>query len=160
MDKPEGCPDAMYNIMKKCWSSRAADRPTFATIKTNLQDIQPFVQWTLVFIFPNIMMLSRMRSVSFFFHRGKLVWCLKYMLCMQGTSVETKGVFSITTVRWYGSQTLTELCYHWLWIMIYTTFRYELILSVIICRVLICCYTLATGGHPMKTAPLDMFGSY
>jgi abelson tyrosine-protein kinase 1 len=37
MPKPEGCPDALYALMKKCWEWDVADRPSFAQIKDLLE---------------------------------------------------------------------------------------------------------------------------
>ena len=32
MDRPEGCPDMLYDIMKKCWQRIGKDRPTFLQV--------------------------------------------------------------------------------------------------------------------------------
>ena len=39
MPKPEGCPDAIYQIMLRCWSREPADRPTFESLKAELEDM-------------------------------------------------------------------------------------------------------------------------
>ena len=38
MPCPEGCPEALYNIMVSCWKSEANDRPTFESLKALLED--------------------------------------------------------------------------------------------------------------------------
>ena len=39
MDKPPGCLDDMYDVMKKCWNIDPAQRPTFGEVTTQLQDV-------------------------------------------------------------------------------------------------------------------------
>ena len=38
MPRQTGCPDNLYHIMLACWSAEPADRPTFETLKWQLQD--------------------------------------------------------------------------------------------------------------------------
>lgn len=47
--KPEGCPEPMYDIMRKCWDSDAEKRPTFEYLHTVFEDFytateQPYIQ--------------------------------------------------------------------------------------------------------------------
>lgn len=44
MEKPENCPDQMYQIMLKCWKSRPSDRPTFVQVQKLLEEAKPFVR--------------------------------------------------------------------------------------------------------------------
>uniref|UniRef100_A0A8B9RI11 Tyrosine-protein kinase n=1 Tax=Astyanax mexicanus TaxID=7994 RepID=A0A8B9RI11_ASTMX len=39
MDAPDGCPPAVYNIMKQCWTLDVNMRPTFNALRDSLQDI-------------------------------------------------------------------------------------------------------------------------
>nr|CDS31125.1 tyrosine protein kinase Abl [Hymenolepis microstoma] len=39
MQRPHGCPESVYSIMLRCWSWEAADRPTFAEIKAELEEM-------------------------------------------------------------------------------------------------------------------------
>ncbi|VUZ43644.1 unnamed protein product [Hymenolepis diminuta] len=39
MQRPHGCPESVYSIMHRCWSWEAADRPTFAEIKAELEEM-------------------------------------------------------------------------------------------------------------------------
>ena len=36
MERPEGCPDRLYNLMESCWQHHARRRPTFVDIIENL----------------------------------------------------------------------------------------------------------------------------
>ncbi|EDV23401.1 uncharacterized protein TRIADDRAFT_50482 [Trichoplax adhaerens] len=38
MPKPPGAPDALYNIMTNCWKESADERPTFETLRWQLED--------------------------------------------------------------------------------------------------------------------------
>ena len=38
MPKPDGCPDALYEIIFSCWRSEPDDRPMFDYLKHSLQD--------------------------------------------------------------------------------------------------------------------------
>lgn len=45
MERPENCPDSLYNLMRRTWNHRAARRPTFLYIETMLLqevDIEDF----------------------------------------------------------------------------------------------------------------------
>ena len=39
MPPPNGCPDPLYQIMLRCWRSEPEDRPTFETLKAELEDM-------------------------------------------------------------------------------------------------------------------------
>ncbi|VDM19256.1 unnamed protein product [Hydatigera taeniaeformis] len=39
MQRPHGCPESVYSIMLRCWSWEAADRPTFSSIKAELEEM-------------------------------------------------------------------------------------------------------------------------
>ena len=39
LPQPNYCPDAAFELMQKCWSFKAKERPTFKEISTELQDI-------------------------------------------------------------------------------------------------------------------------
>eukprot|EP00116_Pleurobrachia_bachei_P004717 sb/3464979/ len=179
MDKPEGCPDAMYNIMKKCWSSRAADRPTFATIKTNLQDIQPFdfstksdvwsfgvLMWEIYSFgrvpYPRIPLHEVLEKVQNGYRMDKPEGCpdAMYNIMKKCWSSRAADRPTFATIKpnlqdiqpflWF-TNTLTELSL----VMNYDlyNFRYELILSVIIYRVSICCFE-NPGYFPLLSHPL------
>lgn len=36
--KPPHCPDSMYDIMKKCWDKKPANRPTFEYLASFFDD--------------------------------------------------------------------------------------------------------------------------
>lgn len=38
MERPENCPDKLYNLMQKCWHHRPSDRPTFIQLCSLLVD--------------------------------------------------------------------------------------------------------------------------
>lgn len=38
MERPENCPDKLYELMRKCWQHRASARPTFMDIIKYLLD--------------------------------------------------------------------------------------------------------------------------
>lgn len=38
MERPENCPEKLYNMMIKCWQHRPSGRPTFLQIVTMLLD--------------------------------------------------------------------------------------------------------------------------
>ena len=38
MPQPHGCPDDYYSIMKDCWKQEANQRPSFETLKWQLDD--------------------------------------------------------------------------------------------------------------------------
>lgn len=38
MERPENCPDKLYNLMRKCWHHRPTDRPTFLQLCSLLVD--------------------------------------------------------------------------------------------------------------------------
>lgn len=40
MEAPEGCPGAIYNIMKRAWSAQAKDRPSFADVLIELDKLE------------------------------------------------------------------------------------------------------------------------
>lgn len=40
MPQPHGCPDQFYNIMKDCWRQEAKERPSFETLKWQLEDYE------------------------------------------------------------------------------------------------------------------------
>nr|VZI43954.1 unnamed protein product [Spirometra erinaceieuropaei] len=37
MERPHGCPEAVYSIMLRCWAWEPADRPTFAEVRQELE---------------------------------------------------------------------------------------------------------------------------
>ena len=39
MPKPDGCPDALYEIILSCWKDEAKSRPTFDSLKSALQNL-------------------------------------------------------------------------------------------------------------------------
>uniref|UniRef100_A0A5K3EWG1 Tyrosine-protein kinase n=1 Tax=Mesocestoides corti TaxID=53468 RepID=A0A5K3EWG1_MESCO len=39
MQRPHGCPEPVYNIMLRCWSWEAADRPSFAEVRAELEEM-------------------------------------------------------------------------------------------------------------------------
>ena len=39
MPKPDGCPDALYEIMLSCWKDEPESRPTFDYLQSALQDM-------------------------------------------------------------------------------------------------------------------------
>lgn len=38
MERPENCPDKLYELMRRCWQHRPTARPTFVDIITHLID--------------------------------------------------------------------------------------------------------------------------
>lgn len=38
MERPENCPDKLYELMRRCWQHRPTARPTFMDIITMLLD--------------------------------------------------------------------------------------------------------------------------
>lgn len=40
MDAPDGCPPAVYEVMKNCWQLDAASRPSFLQLREQLQHIK------------------------------------------------------------------------------------------------------------------------
>lgn len=40
MDAPDGCPPAVYDVMKNCWHLDAATRPTFLQLREQLEHIR------------------------------------------------------------------------------------------------------------------------
>lgn len=38
MERPENCPDKLYNLMRRCWQHRPSARPTFMEIIEHLLD--------------------------------------------------------------------------------------------------------------------------
>lgn len=40
MDAPDGCPPAVYEVMKNCWHLDAATRPTFLQLREQLEHIK------------------------------------------------------------------------------------------------------------------------
>eukprot|EP00127_Corallochytrium_limacisporum_P003879 Clim_evm93s153 gene=Clim_evmTU93s153 len=38
MPQPKGCPDELYSIMEKCWDANPDERPTFESLKFQLED--------------------------------------------------------------------------------------------------------------------------
>lgn len=55
MEKPENCPDLLYQIMQRCWQHRPSARPTFMDI---IEELLPHVDDTS----PNF------SEVSFYHH--------------------------------------------------------------------------------------------
>uniref|UniRef100_A0A3P9DNM1 Tyrosine-protein kinase n=1 Tax=Maylandia zebra TaxID=106582 RepID=A0A3P9DNM1_9CICH len=45
MPKPPNCPDFLYEIMKRCWSTEPADRPDFRVLRSVLQG-----EWTAIHV--------------------------------------------------------------------------------------------------------------
>ena len=42
MERPENCPDKLYDLMRRCWQHRPSARPSFLEIITMLlEDINP-----------------------------------------------------------------------------------------------------------------------
>ena len=39
MDAPDGCPDAVYSVMKECWEADPAKRPNFTRIMKALDSV-------------------------------------------------------------------------------------------------------------------------
>lgn len=39
LEAPAGTPDAVYNLMLKCWEYRPENRPHFSSVRKTLQDI-------------------------------------------------------------------------------------------------------------------------
>ena len=39
MDAPDGCPEEIYSVMRKCWQFEPKDRPPFEKIKEELRGI-------------------------------------------------------------------------------------------------------------------------
>ncbi|KAL5967186.1 Tyrosine-protein kinase Abl [Taenia solium] len=46
MQRPHGCPESVYTIMLRCWSWEAADRPTFSSIKAELEEMWRTIDMT------------------------------------------------------------------------------------------------------------------
>lgn len=40
MDAPDGCPLAVYEVMKNCWQLDAATRPSFLQLREQLEHIK------------------------------------------------------------------------------------------------------------------------
>lgn len=40
LEKPKECPDAVYQLMQRCWSKEPSLRPLFSEIMTSLKDMQ------------------------------------------------------------------------------------------------------------------------
>lgn len=40
MDAPDGCPPAVYEVMKNCWQLDAATRPSFLQLREQLEHIK------------------------------------------------------------------------------------------------------------------------
>ncbi|KAL0167443.1 hypothetical protein M9458_035665, partial [Cirrhinus mrigala] len=40
MDAPDGCPAAVYDLMKQCWTLDPAGRPSFRLLREKLQHIR------------------------------------------------------------------------------------------------------------------------
>lgn len=40
MDAPDGCPAAVYDLMKQCWTLDSASRPSFRMLREKLQHIR------------------------------------------------------------------------------------------------------------------------
>ena len=38
--KPQGCPDALYEVMLKCWKHEPDNRPKFSELKHVLKDVE------------------------------------------------------------------------------------------------------------------------
>ena len=38
MPRPENCPEELYDIMTRCWSTKPEDRPTFEYTQSVLED--------------------------------------------------------------------------------------------------------------------------
>lgn len=39
MERPENCPDRLYDLMRKCWQHRPSARPSFLEIIDSLRDV-------------------------------------------------------------------------------------------------------------------------
>ena len=39
MPNPEGCPDAIYGLMQRCWMSKPEDRPSFMEVSQQLNSM-------------------------------------------------------------------------------------------------------------------------
>ena len=44
MEKPEGCPDEIFNVMKQAWHPDPTLRPSFKDTLINLKNIQASLQ--------------------------------------------------------------------------------------------------------------------
>lgn len=40
MDKPEGCPEAVFALIQNCWAQEPADRPNFEKISDKLKELR------------------------------------------------------------------------------------------------------------------------
>ena len=40
MDAPDGCPEAVYNVMKQCWILDPVVRPCFRLLKETMENIR------------------------------------------------------------------------------------------------------------------------
>jgi hypothetical protein len=38
LQRPRSCPGSVFSLMEQCWKQNAVERPTFATLKMELQD--------------------------------------------------------------------------------------------------------------------------
>ena len=47
MPRPENCPQNIYQVMRDCWNENPESRPTFQTIRDNLQKIQDDMKWEI-----------------------------------------------------------------------------------------------------------------
>ena len=49
MERPEGCPDRLYNLMESCWQHHARRRPTFVDIIENLlPDVSIYLLFNII----------------------------------------------------------------------------------------------------------------
>ena len=54
MEKPEGCPQEIYELMRQAWDLNADKRPTFHVVKQQLASLNdnPNLVWNLAFSYP------------------------------------------------------------------------------------------------------------
>lgn len=51
MEKPQGCPNEVYELMRKCWQWSANDRPTFKSIHHDLEHMFQVFKKYLIYLF-------------------------------------------------------------------------------------------------------------
>lgn len=55
MERPQGCPPEVYELMRKCWQWNATDRPTFKCIH---HDLEHMFQVILAILFSSFLLLK------------------------------------------------------------------------------------------------------
>nr|CAB3267143.1 activated CDC42 kinase 1 [Phallusia mammillata] len=75
LSQPDNCPDSMYYIMRKCWSLRATERPTFSAIKESVSKALPReLQATTAFSEPGRLKISKGDSITVIKGRAENSW--------------------------------------------------------------------------------------